>query len=720
MKVRLGTGTRRMVSMTSVVVLCMALTPAAAGAVVSPKAAPPAPPKPSEKVGNYDLRTARTGAEGAGAPAAPPLAATPNAGVKTLRQQLGAQGIVDVDPLTGTAAAGHPDRRLPDRAEQGRRHDHRAGLRAGPHRRLRPQRGPGQRPDPAQQLRRRRGHHPPELRPAGRRRHGLRQRPQGPRRQGRPADPGRRLAGGEPAGQRRRPAAHRRRGPRQGRRRRVRHVEGAPSPRPARRRQPRDRRSPAATRPSSSLFQTLGGPRLALADGHHEGGLPPRHRRAVRPHPVPAEHRQPRQRDAPGTTTRARPRAASQETRQPDRARLAAEQLAAPGRQRRARLPRRQRRQRGQRRRGGAAERQQVVRLPVHPRSTGPGCVPPSFVCSWDPDGAVLVADQRATRTPRRCFYFLGKFHDHLRPAPIGFTRAAGNFEAVDGDAVAGQRARRRQHRQRPARRQPHRQRQHGHAAGRHPAADADVPVPPARHRVPGRGPVHAGQRRRRGRHRLPRVHPRPVQPPGRRRQRRLDARRHPGRLDGRGVERLVRARTSWSTRASCKDTNAAGELRVGQYVGAGQRPDPHPADRLPGRQHLGRPAPARPAPGPGGYTYGDFGQISGGPEVHADGEIWGETLWDLRKALGSKTAESLVTRAMELSPANPSFLDMRNSILPADLVVNGGKNADQDLAGLRRTAAWAGSPARSTATTPRRSRTSRMPPAAEHADRRR
>jgi hypothetical protein len=46
----------------------------------------------------------------------------------------------------------------------------------------------------------------------------------------------------------------------------------------------------------------------------------------------------------------------------------------------------------------------------------------------------------------------------------------------------------------------------------------------------------------------------------------------------------------------------------------------------------------------------------------------------DLRVKLGSKLAESLVTRAMELSPNNPSFLDMRNSILQADQVVNGGK----------------------------------------------
>jgi extracellular elastinolytic metalloproteinase len=59
---------------------------------------------------------------------------------------------------------------------------------------------------------------------------------------------------------------------------------------------------------------------------------------------------------------------------------------------------------------------------------------------------------------------------------------------------------------------------------------------------------------------------------------------------------------------------------------------------------------------------------------VHADGTIWAQTLWDLRKVVGSQKARSLVTRAMELSPADPTFLDMRNSILQADLVVEDGK----------------------------------------------
>lgn len=69
-----------------------------------------------------------------------------------------------------------------------------------------------------------------------------------------------------------------------------------------------------------------------------------------------------------------------------------------------------------------------------------------------------------------------------------------------------------------------------------------------------------------------------------------------------------------------------------------------------------------------GGYTYADYGKVGGAPEVHTDGEIWAQTIWDLRDKLGSRVSEALVTRAMELSPANPSFLDMRNSILLADM----------------------------------------------------
>ena len=121
-------------------------------------------------------------------------------------------------------------------------------------------------------------------------------------------------------------------------------------------------------------------------------------------------------------------------------------------------------------------------------------------------------------------------------------------------------------------------------------------------------------------------------------------------------------------------DTAADGELRIGPYVARGAdliRTEPIDCP-------VGSTSPSCPgdATHAGGYTYGDFGTIIGRPEVHADGEIWGQTLWDLRNALGSDTTESLVTRAMELSPANPSFLDMRNAILQADLV-QGGSHRD-------------------------------------------
>ena len=83
------------------------------------------------------------------------------------------------------------------------------------------------------------------------------------------------------------------------------------------------------------------------------------------------------------------------------------------------------------------------------------------------------------------------------------------------------------------------------------------------------------------------------------------------------------------------------------------------------------------PGSGPGGFDFGDFGKIVGSPEVHADGEIWGQTLWQMRQLIGASVTETLVTRGMELSPPDPSFLDMRNAILQADLVAFGGAHAD-------------------------------------------
>jgi extracellular elastinolytic metalloproteinase len=76
-----------------------------------------------------------------------------------------------------------------------------------------------------------------------------------------------------------------------------------------------------------------------------------------------------------------------------------------------------------------------------------------------------------------------------------------------------------------------------------------------------------------------------------------------------------------------------------------------------------------------GGYTYGDFRRIPG--DVHIAGEIWSQTLWDMRDVLGHNKTDMLTTRAMELSVDRPSMLDMRNAIFQADTAVYNG--ADED-----------------------------------------
>jgi extracellular elastinolytic metalloproteinase len=69
--------------------------------------------------------------------------------------------------------------------------------------------------------------------------------------------------------------------------------------------------------------------------------------------------------------------------------------------------------------------------------------------------------------------------------------------------------------------------------------------------------------------------------------------------------------------------------------------------------------------------TFGDIGYDLTGPEVHADGEIWTAILWDYRQGLvdefgenrAAEIAQLTITDAMPRSPADPSFVDMRDAI---------------------------------------------------------
>ena len=77
------------------------------------------------------------------------------------------------------------------------------------------------------------------------------------------------------------------------------------------------------------------------------------------------------------------------------------------------------------------------------------------------------------------------------------------------------------------------------------------------------------------------------------------------------------------------------------------------------------------------------FGNISLNTEVHAVGEIWCNTLLEMRALLikkygfqeGQRQSLQLVVDGLKLTPVVPTFLDARDAILLADRVNNGGAN---------------------------------------------
>jgi extracellular elastinolytic metalloproteinase len=302
-------------------------------------------------------------------------------------------------------------------------------------------------------------------------------------------------------------------------------------------------------------------------------------------------------------------------------------------------------------------------------------CVP-GFPCTWDPE----VQNSWKTdmnQSAVQLFYFVNNWHDHLAAPPIGFTAAAGNFQGDDPVLAEN-------------------------LDGANTGTGADKRLPDGAHidnanfATPPDGQS--------GRMQMFLWHQPhlsfPDQDPfiAAMGSDEADIVYHENThglsnrlvVDAQGNSTLGNGQSgamgeAWSDWYAMdylvdqnlqQDTSAPGEVRIGNYVGWGNdliRTQPLDCP-------VGSSSPA--CPGgltghTGGYTYGDYGHIIGQVEVHADGEIWGETLWDLRDALGSQTSEQLITRAMELSPDNPSMLDERNAILQADEVDFGGSHHD-------------------------------------------
>jgi extracellular elastinolytic metalloproteinase len=301
------------------------------------------------------------------------------------------------------------------------------------------------------------------------------------------------------------------------------------------------------------------------------------------------------------------------------------------------------------------------------------------YPCSWNPNKPFswrTNRDQNATQV----FFFVNNWHDHLRAAPIGFTEAAGNFQRVNathkgkgGDAVHTQT-------------DDGANTDHGLPDGAH-VDNANMATPPD-----GQPPTMQMYLQHLPHTSYPNGDPFSPTNVGDEADTVYHEYTHglSNRLvvDAAGNSTLGNVQAgamgeAWSdwyamdylvAHGLQKDRPGPGNLRIFQYDGAGVAFDrTEPLDCKVGATTARCPGGA--TGHRGGYTYADYGKVIGIPEVHADGEIWSQTLWDLRGKLGSKLTESLVTRAMELSPSNPSMLDERNAILLADMAVSGGRH---------------------------------------------
>ena len=301
----------------------------------------------------------------------------------------------------------------------------------------------------------------------------------------------------------------------------------------------------------------------------------------------------------------------------------------------------------------------------------------PSTPCTWDAN------DPYSWRVNRRqeaiqAYYLLNTYHDHLEGAPIGFTEAAGNFQAVNDDGLGGQ---------------------GGDAVRAETLVGANL-AHDGRPRLLNNATMYTPPDGNAGwmslyLFRATRSHPNI--PSG-------DAaddasvvfHEYTHGLSSRLVTMPDGSEALYGQQSGALSEGWSDWYALDALVGAGYQADaPSKTDVPMGVWIAGGEGvrfqfadcqvearsphcPDTPGgAGPGGLTYADFGHVATRPEEHSDGEIWLQTLWQLRRELGSAVTETLTTRAMELSPQAPTFVDMRNAILVADAAIFGSAHHD-------------------------------------------
>ena len=267
----------------------------------------------------------------------------------------------------------------------------------------------------------------------------------------------------------------------------------------------------------------------------------------------------------------------------------------------------------------------------------------PAFGCTWDStDNTTKATNQSAATTG--LFYLSNRFHDHLLQPPIGFDEASGNFEQVNssGQGAGGDRilaeandgsGLNNANFSTPRDGTPGRMQQYFFTDWDVTSSDdAAVVYHEYGHGLSNRlatlGTLQSGAMGE-------------------------------GWSDWYAMDYLV---------ASGEIVDGAAEdLIFGGYskdfgTGSGgfrnQRMDCDPGSISPA-------CPGAGTTGPGGFTLGDMGNFCcGGNRVHDNGEIWSQTLWDLREEIGADDARAVVTGGLRLAPVSPSFLQMRDAIV--------------------------------------------------------
>jgi extracellular elastinolytic metalloproteinase len=108
-----------------------------------------------------------------------------------------------------------------------------------------------------------------------------------------------------------------------------------------------------------------------------------------------------------------------------------------------------------------------------------------------------------------------------------------------------------------------------------------------------------------------------------------------------------------------------------GDFIGSSFRNDPIVGAYVTGNNTTGiRRASMANSP----FTYNDVrnGNLNA---VHAVGELWAATLWDIRRTVGAAVIERIVVQGMKNTPCNPTILQARDGLISADASLNGGAN---------------------------------------------